>query len=367
MERIDWKKWAAIVITVAGGVAALMLFCKLVLVLLLPFVFALLLAFATRRAVKSLSRRTGCPPRISAILVTLGALVLLALLLFVLCNRLAVEVQNLLSFLIEDSENPNGEIAAIVSFFRELGDHLPFLSHLRRLEFLQDIIGDPEEYLINQLREFLSSVAGKLAAGVAAILRRLPGVLLFLLVTLISCFYFAVEYETVSRVLIGLLPPKLRERWPDARDSATRATKRYVRAYFLLFLLTLAQLTIAFFVLCVRYPFLLALLTAFLDILPVLGVGTVLLPWALFSFATGRVARGVGLLVVYAVMTVIRQIAEPHLVGKSLGLHPILMLISFYVGLGLFGVVGLFLGPALALCFKATGEWFAKGQKKKGL
>ena len=123
-----------------------------------------------------------------------------------------------------------------------------------------------------------------------------------------------------------------------------------------MFLLTFAELSLGFFLLRIGYPFLLALLTALLDILPILGVGIILLPFALFSLVTGHVGRGVGLLVLYAAITVIRQIAESHLVGKSLGLHPILMLVSFYVGLGLFGVAGFLLGPAIAMLAKALFE-----------
>ncbi len=357
MTKIDWKHWSAVTVTLVGVAVTLYVFCKYLFVLFLPFVLALLLAFATRRATLRFSERTGCPRGISAVLVTLGALVLMALLVFVLCNRLVLEAQNLLNFLIEDSANPNGEIAEIISFFRNLWERLPFLTHLKEVGFLRDLIGDPEEYLIGQLQGFLSDIAGRLAAAVGTVLRRLPGVLFFLVITVIACFYFSVEYETVSRTLTGLMPARMREAWPVWRERASSAAKGYLRAYFLLFLLTLAELTVGFFLLRIGYPFLLALLTALLDILPVLGVGIILLPFALFSLATGNVARGIGLLVLYVIITVVRQIAESHLVGKSLGLHPILMLVSFYVGLGIFGVAGFLLGPAIALLCKAVADW----------
>jgi len=77
-----------------------------------------------------------------------------------------------------------------------------------------------------------------------------------------------------------------------------------------------------------------------------------LLPWALFSLLTGNTALGIGLAVLYAVITVIRQVIEPHIVGKSLGLHPILMLVALYAGLKIFGLIGVFAGPALALGVK---------------
>lgn len=354
--RIDWRHWASVTVTVAGAAVALFLLCRYLFVLVLPFLLALLLAFATRRLTLRFAARTGCPQKASAVIVTLFALVLLALFVFVLCNRLVLEAQNLLEFLAKDSADPEGRIAQVISFFKSLWERFPFLSHLKRAELITELLGDPEAYLVGQLQEFLSGVASGLAALAGGVLRRLPRVLFFLVITVISCFYFAVEYEAVARALTGLLPARVRGLWPVWRDRAAGAAKRYLRAYLLLFLLTLTELSVGFFLLRVGYPFLLALLTAFLDILPVLGVGIVLLPFALFSLVTGDVVRGIGLLVLYAVITVARQIAESHLVGKSLGLHPILMLVFFYVGLGLFGVVGVLLGPVLAMLVKALFE-----------
>jgi predicted PurR-regulated permease PerM len=88
--------------------------------------------------------------------------------------------------------------------------------------------------------------------------------------------------------------------------------------------------------------FLLALLIALLDILPIVGTGTVLLPWALISFITGDFASGICLLVIYAVITVIRQFIEPKIVGDQVGLHPVATLIAMIVGTRLFGAIGLF-------------------------
>ncbi len=356
MSKFDWHKTAAIVISVAGVLIAVWLLCKTVLFLFLPFLLAFLLALVTRPLVLRFHERTKCPVRICAVLITLGALVLLTLFLFVICNRLVLEAQNLLDYLIADSNNPQGEIARAVAFFKDLWGRLPFVSHLARVSFLRDIIGDPEQYFVTQLQEYLSSLAGGIAGVLGQVLRRLPGVLLFLLVTLISCFYFAVEYETVKGAAYRYLPKSVTVRLPRWRKRGGRAVRRYLRAYFLLFLLTLAELAVGLLILGVGYPILLAFIIAFLDILPVLGVGTVLLPWAIISLAVGRTARGVGLLVLYLIITVIRQIAEPHLVGKSLGMHPILMLISFYVGLRLFGAVGIFLGPGIALLVKGFLE-----------
>ena len=124
---------------------------------------------------------------------------------------------------------------------------------------------------------------------------------------------------------------------------------------------------LGFLILRIEYVFLLALVVALLDILPILGVGTVLLPYAVISFLGGNTPLGVGLLILYAVITVIRQTVEPHLVGKSLGLHPILMLFALYAGIRLFGIIGILAGPLLVLLLKALLQKEQEGEEKRTL
>ncbi|MBE6629448.1 MAG: sporulation integral membrane protein YtvI [Ruminococcaceae bacterium] len=357
MYRIDWKRTAAILITLTGALLILYVLCSHVFGLLLPFLLAFLLAVLTRPLIIRFARRTGCPPRVGAMLVTLAVLVVLGLLCYFLCHRLLLEVQRLIQFLIDDIGDENGKVAHLIAFFRGIGERLPLLSELHEVELIRDLIGDPQEYLIAQLQNALSRMASELAGAAGELLRRLPGVLLFLLVTVIACFYFAVEYETMTVAIKRCFPQKIAEKLPEWKRRALAVGRRCLKAYFWLFLLTLGELTLGFLLLRVEYPFLLALLAAALDILPVFGVGTVLLPWALFCLLTGGILRGVGILVLYAVITVVRQIAEPHFVGKSIGLHPILMLIAFYVGIRLFGVAGILLGPLCAFVIKAIFDY----------
>ena len=367
MIKIDWKRTAAITVTAFGFVLALYLVGRYALTLFFPFLIAFLLALLTRPLVLWISRRTRCPQRVIAALTTLFTLIVLGGGLYFLCSRLLVEVQKLFLFLIEDSAKPDGQIARFIGVIKAFFERIPFVERLRQTDFLAYFVGDADAFFTEQLQTVLSRLSERVTAFLGAMLRGLPSLLLFVLVTVISCFYFAVEFEVVCRGCMRVIPRCFAERIPALRVRAAGAVRRYFRAYFLLFLLTFAELTVGLLLLGVDYVFLLAFLTAVLDILPVLGVGTVLVPFALFSFAMGNISRGVGLLILYGVMTVVRQIAEPHLVGKSLGLLPILMLISFYAGWKLFGVAGVFLGPALALLIKSfCGDRENQNAEKSG-
>ena len=115
-----------------------------------------------------------------------------------------------------------------------------------------------------------------------------------------------------------------------------------IRSYVLIMLLTFAELSILFSLFGIESAVLKAALIALLDILPILGTGGIMIPWAVLTLLKGKLKLGLGLLVVYAAITIIRNIIEPKIVGGRLGLHPVVTLASMFLGAQLFGVIGLF-------------------------
>ena len=124
------------------------------------------------------------------------------------------------------------------------------------------------------------------------------------------------------------------------------------KAYFTLMTLTFIELSLALLILNIDYAVTLALIISVIDLMPVLGVGTALIPWAVVELIIGNYALGIGLLISYVIILIVRQIVEPRIVGKHIGLHPLITLISMYAGLKIFGAVGLFLLPMLVMFLK---------------
>ena len=114
-------------------------------------------------------------------------------------------------------------------------------------------------------------------------------------------------------------------------------------------LITFAIMLVGFMILGIERALLIALIVAVLDLLPILGVGIVLVPWSIFSFALGNNAIGIGLIVIFLSYTLIREILEPKILGKSLDVHPALTLVSLYLGYSLFGAPGLIVFPIIAV------------------
>ena len=115
-----------------------------------------------------------------------------------------------------------------------------------------------------------------------------------------------------------------------------------IRSYLLIMSITFVELAIGLSLIRIPRAVLVALLIAVFDILPVLGTGGIMLPWVVIAALQGDISRAVGLLVIYLIITVIRNIIEPKIVGKQLGLHPVVTLVAMFVGASFAGIIGLF-------------------------
>ena len=361
MER-KWETRAAIVICIAAGVATLLLGVRLLLGVLLPFVLAWGLSLLIAPAANALTRKTGIPRAVWAVLLLLLVLGGLIAAISAGVARGVRELEELLAALPAGEDLPDGEpidwfgkITAGVGMFRRAG--------------VGEKYGVFRERFNAMVSEALSSLAGTLSAelpGLAGkLIAAMPSVLLFAVVTVIAGFYFCVEPGQVGKFLSAHLPQRWAGRLPSLRARAKSISFRYLRAYLLILLVTFAQLFVGFLILRVRYAFLLSLLIAVVDFLPVLGVGTVLIPWAVVALFQKNFYLGFGLLILYVAVTVLRQIIEPRLIGKSLGLHPLAALIAGYAGWRWFGFLGMALGPIAATAVGAVLRGRLDGMDKK--
>jgi len=175
-----------------------------------------------------------------------------------------------------------------------------------------------------------------------------PSFLVKFIITIVASFFFVSDYYAITSFLARQLPQKARDMLFKVKEKGVDVIFKFGRAYAILLSITFVELLIGFSLLRVDYALLIALLTAIVDILPVLGTGTVLIPWAAAMLILGNFPLGIGLLILYAIITVVRQMLEPRVVGKQIGLYPLVTLVCMFVGTYLFGFVGLFGLPIIA-------------------
>ena len=348
--KVDWQKTASILFCAAMAVAFFFLVGKYLVVILAPFLIAWVIALLASPAASAIAARTRLPRKLAVVLLLLLFFALLVLLFTLGIHRLTAELGRL-----AERFASGDQLSRLMDDIESMGDRLPFLDGDGKLrESLDNMVN-------SLLREAASVVASAVTAFATGLLKATPSIMLFVVVTVISSFYFALDLEAVHRSLVALLPTRFAERIPMVKQRVRRFVIRYLRVYLFLMFITFCELFAGFSILRVEYSFLLALAISVIDIFPVLGVGTALIPWSLIELFDRDFRMGFGLLILWAVVTVVRQIAEPHFVGESIGLHPLLTLVGMYIGFRLFGIPGMLLSPALIIAVR-TGlrEWMPR-------
>lgn len=314
---------------------------KYMLPLLLPFIIGLGISSLLAPLVRRLSSRLSLSRRFVSFAVVLIFYATVGTLIGLLCIKLTVAAGRALGYL------PTLYSQVVSPMLAELFEKIEnVMSHLN-----DPSVGEYSEWLHELQLSFGSAISAfstwalSRGAGIAA---DLPMVLVEVILTLVSTFFFSADYDSLTHTFLSFFSTATRKRIVSVKKCTCTVLLKYVKSYFLIFLITFGELFLGLTVAGVERACLTALLIAAFDILPVAGIGIVLIPWAIFAFLTKRMRLGILLLVIYTVMTIVRNIIEPKIVGREVGLHPILTLIAMFIGTRLFGIVGLF-GLPLAL------------------
>ena len=335
MKGTDWQTLAARIFCY-GVCAALVYVCiEYLLPVLLPLTVAFLISWVVSSAAKRINRRFGLPRGLCAFLLVTLMLVGVGSIVFFACRQLILEARRMGNVLAVDG------LSAI---------H-PVLDWLESIPALYRFVQSSEELagsLTPLISKALSALSSHLGALLGSVIRATPSAFIGGIVTVLFIYYASIDHDRIVRGVSAILPDVWRERVLSVRDTAFRIGMSYVRAYAVIFALTFAEIFVGLLILCPSYALLGALFIAAVDILPVFGAGAVLIPWGVLSIISGDIFKGVGLLILYLVVTVVRQIAEPHILGDSMGVHPLLTLTGMFVGYRLFGLSGMIIAPIAA-------------------
>ena len=343
---------AATLFCILAAAAAGYVLFKYVFALTLPFILGAGIGALASALAARLAKHTHAGRKAVSFAVLLFLLASFVTILFCITKRLMTELGKLAEG-ISSGEGTAGEF---------LRNALEILGRLG--EWIAAKLPDAEAGNIadraEAINSFIERVAGDLVSAIgstipgilSAILKALPEILLGLVVTVIAAFYFTLDGERIKTGIRSILPESAKAMLSHIKKEAAVAAIGYLRSYSLILLITFAEIFFGLSVLGVEYSLLIAAGAAVVDILPVLGVGIVLLPWALFALVTKDVFLGVGLLVLYVITVVIRQFIEPRIVGENLGMHPLLTLAAFYLGYRLFGFAGLLIAPLAPVAWR---------------
>lgn len=285
-------------------------------------------------------------------------------------------------------------ISIIAALFREIGNFISFLGEqlndlptflvtlqneiLKAIKFLPDSIytsvsENITQFFGNLINDFdvsklginMSSITSGLSngiSGVYSVVKNIPSILIGVVIGIIAWILFTKDYKKVVKFIKLQLPDKHKNLLSETKKIFSSTILKMCRAYGLIMFITFCENFLGLTILNLigvmnnSYVFVIAIGIAVFDILPVAGSGGILIPWALIALVSGNVGQCVGLLILYAVITVIRQYIEPKIVGDSLGVNPLVTLAGLYFGLKLFGFLGMFIVPICVMTLKAFND-----------
>ncbi len=309
---------------------------------LLPFILALLLAFLLEPVVQRITAFTKIRRSYASLLSLLLVYGILGLLLFAVINRLHTELNNLaVSFPSYD------QIVAYLS------------GQIQKVQYLINLNPSVKDAVFNSTQDMfahLKTWASATSVFLLKVLAALPGTLAVFLIAIIGTYFISADFPRVKVFLHSIFPRRWKGGVRTVSTDLGAAVAGFLKAELTLIGITMVLTTVGLFLLGLDYAFTIGVLTGLLDLMPVVGTGLLFLPWIFWNLIIGQVGFGIKLAVVWGIIVAVRQVLEPKLLSKNIGLDPLPTLISMYVGARLLGGWGLILGPALVIIYHALAR-----------
>lgn len=326
-----------------GAAILLFLFIPEILTLLLPFVVAYIISFVASPLIR-LFEKIKLPGAFSAIISIALVAAGLGGVSFLALNKLISEIYDFSVHIPEIFRSVTDTLSQLRLVAIDVFDLLP--------DELAPYIQAGVESLQDALSSFSSAVVESISSFTIRFIKNIPGVLIGFVFSILASYFLIRDNKKVRIQLAEFLGENITAKVRELKKYLFSAVFAYIKSQSILMSITFVEVFIGLSILNVRYSFLFAIIIAFVDAIPVFGTGTILLPWALFSLITGRFTLTIGLAIIYGVCLIVRQFLEPKILSSQIGMHPLLTLLSMYVGFRFIGIFGMILGPVVALIIK---------------
>lgn len=345
--KLEKKKTFLIQLAYYGAIIALgYLFLRYMLPPLSPFVTGFVIAWLLAKPAKMLAKKLHLPTRIPAFLL---AIVFFAI-VFVSAITAGLQVISALEHFV--LQLPSFYATQIVPFISYTFDELEVILAEYDPEIV-DLLDRIFTQLFAYIGQFVSNLSLTIVRLVSSFITGMPSVILSVVLTVVSTFFISIDFDKIVGFFKNCLPARIRTTVSETVTTGVVSIRKILVSYIIIMFMSFAELSIGFLLIGVPYAVGLGLLVAVIDIMPVLGTGLVLIPWAMIAAVIGNYRSAIGVALLYVIMLAVRNVVEPKLVGQQMGLHPLATLISMFLGLQLFGLPGLFGFPiSLSLLIK---------------
>lgn len=358
------KRWSFIVNILYFGViiAAFFLFMKYAFSTVLPFIVAFIIAALLQKPMKAITKKVKKIPSgvVGAFLSILVFAVIFGL--FSLVGvRIVLAVKDLISYF-TDRCSTLGEFFEFlkVSYLNlEIAEMLPVEAN----NAVTSGIDSLSEYVVSgDMFSALSENITKFISPIGSAISKVPSFLVGFLICIITTCFMTPTYDDIKSFIVRQFSDEKQDKLRRAKHIVLSSVGKMVKAYAGIIGITTCEIFIGLSIMKLlkvydgSHIFLVSFIIALIDIIPVLGTGTVVLPWSVYSFLTGNIGMGIGLLVLYAAITVIRQVIEPKLVAGQVGISPVVTIMAMFIGVKIFGAIGIFVLPLLVIIINLLNQ-----------
>ncbi|HHX26271.1 MAG TPA: sporulation integral membrane protein YtvI [Firmicutes bacterium] len=312
------------------------LVARYVLSLFTPFIAAFLLAAIIDPVVELLTRRYRFRRGVCTSVCLMLVFVLLSVVIALVVVRIIAEVQDLYRALPLYNMNLEEILGKVVLQIRNVAEDLP----------------DSVIEAVRRMQSRLYAGVEGLLLGVTGVIMSLPRLSINVIISFFAAFFISRDKKELSGYVANLAPVKWRERATKARAGLISALLGFIRAYLILISITIIVSIVGFTVANIRYAWILGIIAGILDLIPLVGPGLLYVPLIIFYLVVRQFHQAIVIAVLMAIQFFVRKGLEPKVLGSNLGIHPLWVLVSMYLGYRLLGAVGMFIGPLIAVILR---------------
>lgn len=306
-----------------------------------PFIIAFAIAFLIQPVTKFFRTKLKFKRNVPALLASVAVYLLIFVILAILFYNIISEAMNLLKNL--STTNLEVILVPIRNILNEVNNYFQNID--------PSFIEENSSQLTSVLKNGLD-IAGKSISTFLSIALSVPMWITIIFLVILSTYFFTRDMTSIKKKFLSVFSENGRDKIEKVWSQGLKMLSKYIKAYFFIYFLTFLQTLIGFSILGVKYTVILSIMCAFADILPVLGIGLIYLPLAAVYLLTGNYFAGIGILVLFILISIVRQIIEPKIVSTSLGIHPVATLIAIFIGLQAFGFIGMIFFTFLMVFYK---------------
>ncbi|MBR5808622.1 MAG: sporulation integral membrane protein YtvI [Clostridia bacterium] len=300
-----------------------------------PFIIAYFVSLIVNPMVHGIEKRFRLPRGVCAILVIVLTVGVLGGIITAIIWKVIDEVRNVYEDLPIIYENVRIAWIKISVFFSDFVAMLP--------ENLQNVFDDTS----NQVLDWFANIATntQIVRSAGNIAKKLPSIFVVTVVFILSLYFMITDAKKVSLAVKKPFSEEFIQKMKEFKTEIKKYVGGYLKAQLTIMCISFTIILIGLSILKIDYALVIAIAVAILDALPFFGSGAVLWPWAIIAFIMGDVLLGVGLIIIYLAVILMRQFVEPKIVSQNIGIHPITTLMSMYVGFRIFSIGGMIVGP----------------------